>query len=885
MTDEKLTRAIDLGETQKKPPKKSFLKKPKPTKRKGKIEYGCEECGLWKNCNSPKMDATGNGEKEILIVAEIPGVTEDRDGIQLIGQAGRLLRRYLKPFDIDIDRDCWKINAVNCFIPSKRKPTNKEIKCCRWKVDEAIEKYKPKFIWIMGTTALKSFYGGIFSDCTISRWRNLCIPDPKTGAWILPLFHPSYIVRNETDLNLTSTYERDLKFAVSCLRKTPPTFTDYAEEVEIITDYDYLCSRLKELSLARTLAFDYETTSLLPFDEEQRIWSISASAMNLETLTVETISFPFSYPHWTDEEREVISAYWEALLLNPKIKKVAHNMKFEDVWTREIFGIDEIANWEWCSMNVAHILDSRKSFTGLKFQAYINFGVYPYDGDVKKFIKPAEGSRINRLDEVPLEKLLLYGGIDARLTLDLYELQNKKLRPTDRRRVGLELFMDGLETLADAQMVGIKVDQPYYQEQKEVLGKKIERINKQITESNAADDFKLYTGYPLEVKTKDFSTKDLRTLFFDVLGLDSVKLTEKGMDSVDRDVLEQLKHPIATKIVARRKLAKIKNTYLDQFDKAATGGFIHPFLDLHNVASYRSSGSQPNLQNQPKRDAEAAEYIRRGFYPHDGQQLGEFDFGSLEVRIIGCASRDPRLVKYINDPSTDMHDDQAADLFMLDEEQRTKEIRFYAKNCWVFPQFYGSSAWPCAGNLWSNCIDLKTAEDISVKRHLRNQGIKTFDDFVDHVTDCEADFWQDFTGVRDWQSNLIADYQYRGFVEMFFGFRRGGYLSDNQIINSGIQGSAFHLLLWAMIQSNREFKERKLRSRIIGEIHDSIMVSIQPEELETVVEIMHRNMIIKPQEEFDWLIVPLTVEFELGGVDESWWTLEERDDLIEKIAA
>jgi DNA polymerase len=421
----------------------------------------CGECGLYKQCKSPKMNYTGEGRQKVLIVAEGSGKSEDEDWkklgydkpTQLIGQAGRLMRDHLKPYNLDLDRDFWKINSVNCRTPDNRKPSKKEIKCCRFMVDRAIEELKPEMIWLLGGAAVESFYQGIYSHLEINTWRKLCIPDIRSGAWIILLFHPSYLLRNEGNRNLESTFERDLKWAVSCIGKEKPEFIDFGKQVTTLYKAEEVLYALEVIRIKEDpMVFDYEATSLKPYGKGNKIWSIAANGY----------SFPFSYPHWTDIELREIREAWTEVLSDEKVLKVAHNLKFEDQWSRTIFDIPEVKGWHWCTMNAAHIIDARKYYTSLEFQGLINFGVLPYDQDVKKHIKPKNGSRFNTLDQVPLEKLLLYGGIDERITSVLWTKQEKFLSRKRELKKAYQFFHKGLLALSDAQGVGICIDKEYY---------------------------------------------------------------------------------------------------------------------------------------------------------------------------------------------------------------------------------------------------------------------------------------------------------------------------------------------------------------------------------------------------------------------------------------
>ena len=120
---------------------------------------GCEECGLYKYCSSPKMEASGEGKLGILIIAEAPGADEDLQGTQLVGKSGKLLREVLHLMGLDLDRDFWKTNAVSCRPPNNKTPSPLQINACRSRVREVIDRYKPKVIIPMGNTAMTSLVG------------------------------------------------------------------------------------------------------------------------------------------------------------------------------------------------------------------------------------------------------------------------------------------------------------------------------------------------------------------------------------------------------------------------------------------------------------------------------------------------------------------------------------------------------------------------------------------------------------------------------------------------------------------------------------------------------------------------------------------------------
>ena len=836
----------------------------------------CEICGLYKKCKSPKMRYTGGGEKKILIIGESPGRDEDEnweelgydEPTQFIGKAGKLLRRKLKAHDISLDQDCWKTNALICHPKGNKKPTKKQLKCCRENLTKTIEELKPEFIWLLGGSAIESFYMDRFSNLGITRWRKLCIPDKKIGVWVIPLYHPSYLLRNERDKNLESTYDRDLEWAVKKLKRKPPEFIDFESQITCLYDAQDIIDFLKKIIKEKPLIeFDYETSALKPYlpkfwVDRHKVWAISVNGT----------AFPYDYPQdskyltWSKGAKRLIKSLWIRILKNPKIKKVAHNLKFEDMWGKEIFGVNTVG-WATCTMNDAHIIDDRPNFTELKFQAYINYGIEGYDKEFKKYLKTKPGTPFNSLDEMPLDQLLRYNALDSRIGEKLYYDQQKFFsKQKDERRKASTFFKNGLIALSNSQHLGICADKKYFIEQEKILTEDIQKIESKILKGKEAKLFEKKTGEPLKID-RDISTKDLRTLLFDIMKLKPTKLTAKAkVAAVDHETLIKIDTPFTNRIIKRRKLFKIKNTYIVKFIREIVNGKLHPFFDLHIPRTYRSSS---DFQQIPRRDELAKKMVRRGIKPSPGNKLGFHDYGGIEVKIAACITKDPVLIAYIKDSTSDMHRDEAMELFLLNDKQVNKEIRFYAKNQFVFPEFYGSWYKACAESLAETCFGLETNDKISVVEHLESKGITTYKDFENHVKNVEGKFWDKYHYYREWKEKVIIEYQKKGYVELITGFKRQGYLSNNMILNTPIQGPAFHCLLWSYIQLDKYFK--KTKTKAVGQIHDEVIEDIYPDEEEEVLEVTQDIMCNKIREHWDWIIVPLDVESEFTEIDGNWY--------------
>lgn len=837
----------------------------------------CGQCGLYKHCQSPKMEYSGEGRKKCLIIAEAPGPDEDQQGTQLVGEVGQSYRVTLKKFGLDLDKDFWKINAVNCF-PGRgedgkiKEPSRTHLKCCKPHVQETIEKLQPNFIWLLGGKAVEAFYMDYFEPkkLKISVWRGLKVSDPTTKAWIFPQFHPSYPKRDPKNENLKSCYERDLQFAVESLTEPPPTFIDYSKQVECLYNFHDVITLLNRVleSDPNGFFFDYETTGIKPYAPGHKVASISFQHQSDSN----AYSFPYQYrSHFSRKEQIEIKKRWRKILIDPKFKKKAHGLKFEEEWSRRIFGTSVI-NWCYSSMEGAHVLDNRKNHTSLNMQAYTRLGVLPYDKHVKPYLQSKGGAlAFNRVDECDLRDLLHYGGMDSRVGLEVARSQIKEFEERGGRLWEAYQFLHrGLLEFADMQENGICIDEEYYKKGLEGQTDELIEIKKRLIEGREARKFKEKTGKILDID----SPKDLGTLFYEVLGATPI-YTDKGNYCVDKEAVEKLKLPFTESLIRYRKLSKSAGTYFTQFLRLCANGKIHPTFDLHIPKSFRGSSSDPNFQNVPLRDPEIGRLCRLGIVPSPGNRLLEWDYKQIEVCVAACESKDPNLIYYVTHPESDMHRDNAVDLFKLPPEEITDNIRYGTKSEWTFAQFYGSYFVECARNLWELLINERTASGVPLKDHLRKHNMSYLESFTDHCKEVEDKFWNKrFPDYKQWKDDINKFYQKHGYIESKMGFKFKGLMSRNEATNYPIQGTAFHCLLWTIIKVGEVRREEDWKTLSIGQIHDAGVEDLVPDEQDHVIETINRVGTKDIRERFDWIIVPLKINFEVSKVGGNWWEKE-----------
>lgn len=835
------------------------------------LNLTCTDCGLDKGCRSPYMPATGKGRRKVLVIAEAPGAEEDRQNTQLIGASGQLLRKELERLDWDLDQDCWKTNAVRCRPHNNATPTPLQIAACRKSLMALIAEKKPVLIIVLGKTAWEALVGpritGRAGSSTFSDWAGQLIPDQELKTWVTPMWHPSYVLREtENSRNhpphpdMLVIWRRQLRAA---LKKAGEPFVEcnYRGAVTSLFDPHEAIKVLAELRRAGgIIAFDYETTGRKPHRPGHQIVSVAVSAES------GTWAMPFF-------ENEEFREAWRKFLLSPKVKKIAHLASFEASWSHTICGVWP-EGWHWDTLLGSHCEQSQKP-AGLKFQVYAKIGVVGYDGDVDEYLRCSGveetqhgANGFNRIHEVPIADLLYYNGLDAFFTRRLWQIQAQEL-PADRQ-AGLLFFLEASIALTKSHALGMKIDEEIMGRQEQKVARRLQNLNRAI---DACEEVQQWDGADFNFN----SSQQLAHLLHDILKIPcesrtaSYKEREDAPDSegacMDEDSLSKIDIPLTRTILEYRRWQKVEGTYLGQFRREMVDGIVRPFYNLHTVNTFRSSSDKPNFQNIPKRDKEIKALIRSFIRPRPGNRIIEYDYKAVEAGIVPCYNKDPVWIQYIENPASDMHRDQASKLFIREPSAVSKEERQGAKNGFVFPTVYGSYYKNTAANLW-NAAKPDTLE------HLAQEGIRNQRDFTAHVRDVEEEFWNLFHVGYEWMTKTLADYEKKGYIDLYTGFRCYGPLTRNQVINYRIQGSAFHVLLWTFTQVSSLVRAQLPRSDFIGQIHDAAVGDICAEDEPTIDYWMWDYGTRKVREHWPWIIVPLSIEKERSAIGGCWAEME-----------
>ena len=385
-----------------------------------------------------------------------------------------------------------------------------------------------------------------------------------------------------------------------------------------------------------------------------------------------------------------------------------------------------------------------------------------------------------------------------------------------------------INVLADMEITGIKVDENELKKMGEEFTVKLELLEKEI-----------YNLAGIEFNIN--SPKQLGEILFDKLQLAKGKKNKTGYKT-DVKVLEKLaeNYPIAKKILEYRGLAKLKNTYIDGLKNCILNdGKIHTIYKQTLTRTGRLSSTEPNLQNIPVRD-ELGRKIRKAFVPSNDLLLSA-DYSQIELRILAHISKCPKLIQSFID-GLDIHTKVASDIYGINKEEVTKTMRRTAKAV-IFGIVYGISGFGLGENLH---ISRKDAESFINK------------------------YFEIYPEVKKYTEDIVKYAHENGYVKTLFNRKRildeinnPNYMiksmGERMAMNTPIQGTSADIMKMAMINVHHRFEKENIKSKILLQVHDEIIVDVKSNELEQVKKIIKEEM-----ENVYKLDVPLKVEIDTG---------------------
>lgn len=392
--------------------------------------------------------------------------------------------------------------------------------------------------------------------------------------------------------------------------------------------------------------------------------------------------------------------------------------------------------------------------------------------------------------------------------------QRELLESFEMNKLFFDLEMPLSRILADMEKQGIAVNPDDLEALGTEFEAEIERLKSEIYE---------HAGMEFNIN----STRQLGEILFDKLGLPAGKKTKTGY-STDAKVLEELapKHAIVRTILQYRQLAKLQSTYIDGLLKEIRPetGKVHTYYRQALTATGRLSSQYPNLQNIPIR-LEEGRKIRKAFVPSEpGWTILAADYSQIELRVLAHISNDERLKEaFLHD--MDIHTKTAMDVFGVTKEQVDSNMRRSAKAV-NFGIVYGISDYGLSQNL--------------------GIGRKQAADFIEQ-------YFAVFKGVQQYMHDIVEEAKQNGYVKTMLERRR--YLPDihnrnfaqrsfaeRTAMNTPIQGTAADIIKLAMVQVDAVLTERKLKSRMLLQVHDELVFEVPEDELELMKKLVPETM-------------------------------------------
>lgn len=837
----------------------------KPAKRRTKSSapeflaqaaLGCAGCPLnTEKLIHPKLPPSGSEHPLVYVIGEGVSDEDDAAGTHFINEAGRLLRGLIPPQY----KERIRFNhIIRCkTVPGNRGALPIELACCARQQIEDIQRTKPKIVLALGHQAMNFAIG----RSNINAWHSRFIPTTigDHACYMYAIHAPEFVLVKKYEPKWRELFKFSVtRFFESIDKLGDPVLVDpstYYTNIQYLTDPD-LSTVQKWFNLIAAepkCALDIETNGTRPFNKNSKILSISFGTYDA------TYVVPIAHREakWTDDQRCQLMSMLKHFLLNSGIK-FAHNLMFELEWLSYLLGDELLYETEWGdTQSQAYILDARSGALALNDITRIYLG---FD------IKSLSTVDVIDLDNEPLIDVMKYNGLDTKWT-DLVrwimddELESRKLMDV------YQFHVQRVAPLVKAQTKGLERNLPVILAHRTRLTKDLVRIEAEIASMPDVEKFVSITGK----KFKPSSPKDIATLLRDHLGI-----KQNGTKfSTDEEALAKINHPIAQKIVELRGTIKMKSTYIDPFLPAGVDpdlpqggylvwgdGLIHCSYHHTRTISGRLSSSDPNTQNFPKREAKD---IRSVVAAPKGYLIVSCDEGQIEARGIAMASKDRILVKAIRE-DYDIHMDWTEKLAFafpskvggtkfLHDKKALKKFRSDVKNVWTFPLFYGSVVDSVARNL-----------GVAVKHPTKNKMVAP-----KKLIDLFDEFWDMFDGVRKWQEALRLQVKRDGYVSGLTGRRRYLPLSDNEAINTPIQGLASDIVVDSMYRLSKiAYIENRPQLHAVMNVHDDLTFYIPDATLEMDVETIGREMVRLP---WKWMNVPLVAEV---GIGTNWGNVEEK---------
>ena len=602
--------------------------------------------------------------------------------------------------------------------------------------------------------------------------------------------------------------------------KTGPPQGDY-RIINTSSALDDLINRLVE---SKSFAFDLETTSLNPLQADLVGISFSPTPAKAYYIPVGHTSLQSV----AQLPRQQVIDRLKPVLEDKGLAKLAHNSKYDMTVLAEL-GVS-VNNLTFDTMVAAYLMGEKS--LGLKTLAFsrLNIDMTPITDLI------GSGPKQLPMSQVEIEKVANYACADADMTRRLTDFFSQELQQQGLWQLFSDVEMPLVPVLLRMERNGIALDKELLQEMSRQLGQQIATLETQI--------FTL-AGHEFNIN----SPQQLGKVLFDELKIPTTR-RGKSKYSTEASVLDELKeYEIIRLIQEYRQLSKLKSTYIDALPGLvnAKTGRVHTSFNQTRTTTGRLSSSEPNLQNIPVR-GEQGRQIRCAFIAPQGSCLFAADYSQIDLRALAHLSQDPGLI-YAFQHDEDIHAATAAQLFNVEKSQVTADMRRLAKTV-NFGVIYGMSEY-----------GLEQATELS-----REEAAQ----FI-------AAYFAKYPKVKEYLESTKKQARENGYVQTILGRRRFipeinssnrqvREAAERMAINMPVQGTSADIIKVAMINLDREMDKQRLKSKMLLQVHDELVLEVPDGEMETVQKLVPQVMSSALQ-----LNVPLKVDTKRG---QNWGEME-----------
>jgi DNA polymerase-1 len=612
-------------------------------------------------------------------------------------------------------------------------------------------------------------------------------------------------------------------FASSAPASDPPATVK--QDYHCILTQDDFNHWLQQLKHCSAFSFDTETTSLNYMDAE-----LVGLSFAIEAGKAAYVPVAHDYPGAPDQlDRTWVLQQLKPLLEADAPKKIGQNLKYDkSVLARYDIHMHGIG---WDTMLESYVIDStatRHDMDSLALK-YLGHKTIAFEDIAGK------GAKQLTFNQIDIEKASEYAAEDADITLRLHQTLWPKLeQESSLRTVFEEIEMPLLPVLSHIERTGVLIDTNMLRLQSQQLAKRMVELEQQAYD---------IAGQPFNLG----SPKQLGEILFEKLGIPVLQKTPTGQPSTAEPVLAELalEYELPKVLMEYRGLSKLKSTYTDKLPELinARSGRVHTSYQQAVAATGRLSSTDPNLQNIPVRTEEGRR-IRQAFIAPKHHKLLAADYSQIELRIMAHLSGDESLLNAFK-KGLDIHKATAAEVMGVAIDDVTHDMRRNAKAV-NFGLIYGMSAFGLAKQL--------------------GIGRKEAQEYIDR-------YFERYPGVHRYMDNIRSTAAHQGYVETLFGRRL--YLpeinsknvprrqaAERTAINAPMQGSAADIIKRAMIAVDAWIQKDQLKTRMIMQVHDELVLEVPDQELDIVAKKLPELM-----QNAAMLTVPLLVEV---GVGDNW---------------